>query len=91
MNDYVNALMDCGSFPNGTKYLTGGNYFPLQKDSYAGLEVAHMTDRNVSDWLTKTIDGTSFNFRRYGGFSLGAKNEFPRQTQILINQVRFQN
>ena len=90
MNDYVNALMDCGSFPNGTKYLTGGAYFPLQKDSYAGFEIAHMTDRNVSDWLTKTIDGTSFNFRRYGGFSLGAKNEFPRQTQILINQVRFQ-
>ena len=85
--DYVNAMMDCGTFEgNSTKRYTGGDYFPMQKDSYAGFQIAHMDQFNISDWLTKTVDVQSFTFQRFGGFSLGGELQASDLTLRLLNK-----
>ena len=92
VGDYVNAMMDCGTFDkrfgdgNSTKMYTGGDHFPMQKDTYAGFQIAHLNQFNISDWLTKTVDVQSFTFQRFGGFSLGADQEISGALKLLLDK-----
>jgi len=78
--------MRCGKYENDPNFGNDNKYAggdPLEmRNSYTGLTIVNATGKNVADWILKTVDKNTFNYRRYGGFSIGGS--------VGINQTRLE-